>query len=322
MNRWCRLALAPVVALGLLAPPATAQDRVSIGYLVGSSAAPVKVIQQLGLDKKHGLEMDAREFVDIGAMDRAFVLGEYDVISSLSINTFGNYLSQGHDLVAVLGTLHPHTAIVVPRDAPYRSVADLKGKRVGVYGINASSTAVFGVIAREKYGLNIRQDMKLFGSVPPTLPTLLAKGEVDAILNVPPFVPRMVASGDYRLLMTTMDAWRELRGNNLPFAFMIAPRKIIEAKRPGIRKMVAAWREAVDYLREHPEALNPLLETAKITDPAHQKIAHRIMLPHYMNDLTEKHIADIRFYWESAVKHGFMPRPVQAQHWYTFEFVR
>jgi ABC-type nitrate/sulfonate/bicarbonate transport system substrate-binding protein len=318
--RWIALVL--VVVLALAGGPAAAQDRVSIGYLVGSSAAPVKIIQELGLARKHGLDMDAREFVDIGAMDRAFVLGEYDVISSLSLNTFGNYLAQGHDLVAVLGTLHPHTAIVVPKDSPYRTVADLKGKRVGVYGINASSTAVFGVIAREKYGIDIRKDMKLFGSVPPALPTLLAKGEVDAILNLPPFVPRMVASGDYRLLMTAIDEWQQLRGNNLPFAFMIAARKTIEAKRPGIRKMVAAWREAVEHLRQRPEALNPFLITAKITDPAHQKIAHQIMLPHYMNDLTEKDVENVRFYWASAVRHGFMPKSVEGQQWFSFEFLR
>lgn len=311
-----------VAALPLAAAPAAAQDRISIGYLVGSSAAPVKVIQQQDIARKHGLDMDAREFIDIGAMDRAFVLGEYDVISSLSLNTFGEYLNKGHDLVVVLGTLYPHTAIVVPKDAPFTTLADLRGKRLGVYGIHASSTAVFGVIAREKYGLDIRKDTKLFGSVPPTLPTLLAKGEVDAILNLPPFVPRMVASGDYRMLAVTMDEWEKMTGSKLPFAFMIASRKTIEQKRAGVRKMVAAWREAVDYLRQHPESLNPFLASAKITDPDAQKVAHRIMLPHYMNSLDEKDVENVRIYWDRAVKYGFMTRPVSARNWYTFEFVK
>jgi ABC-type nitrate/sulfonate/bicarbonate transport system substrate-binding protein len=316
------LALTLTLALGLPARPAVADDTISIGYLVGSSAAPVKIIQQQNLAQKHGLVMDAREFVDIGAMDRAFVLGEYDVISSLSLNTFGEYLNKGHDLVMVLGTLYPHTAIVVPKDAPYKTISDLRDKRVGVYGIHASSTAVFGVIAREKYGLDIRKDMKLFGSVPPALPTLLAKGEVDAILNLPPFVPRMVASGDYRLLMTTMDEWEKIGGAKLPFAFMIANRKTIEAKRAGIQKMVAAWREAVEHLRRTPDLLNPFLVTAKITEPAAQKVARDIMLPHYMNSLTEKDVENVRLYWDRAVKYGFMTKAVTAQQWYTLEFVK
>ena len=321
MRGW-KVAVVVALVVALQAAAAGAQDKISIGYLVGSSAAPVKVIQELGLAQKHGLDMDAKEFVDIGAMDRAFALGEYDVISSLSLNTFGEYINRGLDLVMVLGTLYPHTAIVVPKDSPYKTIADLRDKRVGVYGINASSTAVFGVIARERYGLDIRKDMKLFGSVPPSLPTLLAKGEVDAILNLPPFVPRMVASGEYRILMATIDEWEKITGHKLPFAFMVVSRKTLEAKRPALRKMVTAWREAADHIRQNPDALNPFLVTAKITEPAAQKIAQRIMLPHYMNSLTEKDIENVRFYWERAVKYGFMQKPVQAQHWYTFEFVR
>jgi NitT/TauT family transport system substrate-binding protein len=312
-----------VLLLLALAPaPVSAQDKISIGYLVGSSAAPVKVIQQLNLAQKHGFEMDAREFVDVGALDRAFALGEYDVTSSLAVNTFGEYLNRGSDMVMVLGTLYPHTAMVVPKSAPYKTLADLKGKRIGVYGINASSTALFGVIARERSGLDIRKDMQLFGSAPPTLPTLLAKGEVDAILVQPPFVPRMVASGDYRILFTTLEEWERITGSKLPFAAMIASRKVVETKRAGLRKMVAAWREAVEHIRQHPEALNIHLESAKITDPAAQKIAHQIMVPHYMSGLTEKDVENVRIYWDHAAKTGFLTKPVQAQNWYSLEFAR
>jgi ABC-type nitrate/sulfonate/bicarbonate transport system substrate-binding protein len=319
----CFVALVVALFLPLLAAPGVgAQDRISISYLVGSSAAPVKVIQGLKLAEKHGFVMDAREFVDIGAMDRAFALGEHDLISSLSLNTFGEYLNKGRDLVIVLGTLYPHTAIVVPKSSPYKTVADLRDKRVGTYGIHASSTAVFGVIARERYGVDIKKDLKLFGSVPPALPTLLAKGEVDAILNLPPFVPRMVASGDYRILMTTMDEWEKITGSKLPFAFMIGPRQVIEGKSGAVRKMVAAWREAVEHIRAHPEAIDPFLVQAKITDPAGQKIARDIMVPHYMNSLSDKDAENIRLYWDRAVKYGFMTKPVTAERWYTLEFVK
>jgi NitT/TauT family transport system substrate-binding protein len=321
MIRWT-LATAAVLLVAAQAAPVAGQDRISIGYLVASSAAPIKVIQERDLARKHGFEMDAKEFVDLGAMDRSFVLGEYDVHSSLSMNTFGEYLNRGTDLVMILGSLYPHTAIIVPKNSPYRTLADLKGKRFGTYGIHGTSTAVLGVIAQELAGLDIRKDMKLFGSTPPALPTLLAKGEVDAILVQPPFGPRMVASGQYRILATTAEEWQQITGSKLPFAGIMASRKTIEAKRPAIKKLVAAWREAVDYIRQNPEALNAYLASAKITDPAAQKIAHEIMLPHYMNSFAEKDVENIRTYWSRAVKYGFMQKPVESQAWYTFEFAR
>ena len=316
------IVLALVAAAVLAASPVPAQDRISISYLVGASAAPIKVIQQLGLDKKHGLDMDAKEFVDIGAMDRAFALGEHDVISSLSLNTFGEYLNKGQDLVMVLGTLYPHTAVVVPKSSPLKTIADLRDKRFGVYGIHASSTAVFGVIAREKYGLDITKDTKLFGSVPPVLPTLLAKGEIDAMLNLPPFVPRAIATGDYRLLAVTGQEWEKMVGTRLPFAFFVAGRKVVEGKRAALRKLVDAWREGAEHIRKTPDVLNPFLVEAKITDPAAQKIARDFMVPLYMTGLTEKDVENVRLYWDRAVKYGFMTQPVTAKNWYTLDFVK
>lgn len=321
MTRWTLAAAALLLVAGLGAP-AAAQDKISIGYLVASSAAPIKVIQERGLAKKHGFEMDAKEFLDLGAMDRAFVLGEYDVHSSLSMNTFGEYLNRGNDIVMILGSLYPHTAIIVPKNSPYKKLADLKGKRFGTYGIHGTSTATLGVIAQELAGLDIRKDMQLFGSTPPALPALLAKGEVDAILVQPPFGPRMVTSGDYRILATTADEWQQITGSKLPFAGLMASRKTLEAKRPAVKKLVAAWREAVDYIREHPDSLNAYLASAKITEPAAQKIAQQIMLPHYMNTFTEKEVENIRLYWDRAVKYGFMQKAVESQNWYTFEFAR
>ena len=321
MFRWT-LAAAAVLLVAVQAAPAAGQDKISIGYLVASSAAPIKIIQERDLAKKHGFEMEAKEFLDLGAMDRAFALGEYDVHSSLSMNTFGEYLNRGNDFVMVLGSLYPHTAIIVPKSAPYRTLADLKGTRFGTYGIHGTSTAVLGVIVQERAGLDIRKDMKLFGSTPPALPALLTKGEVDAILVQPPHGPRLVTSGPYRILATTADEWQQITGSKLPFAGIMASRKTIEAKRSALKKLVAAWREAVDHIRQKPESLNAYLASAKITEPAAQKMAQEIMLPHYMSTLTDKDVENIRIYWDRAVKYGFMQKPVEAQNWYTFDFAR
>lgn len=301
---------------------ARAGETISIGYLRGSSAVPIQVMQQQKIAEKHGLDLQAKEFVDIATLDRAFVLGEFDVHSSLSLNTWGLYLNQRHDLVGVLGTLYPNGYIVVPKDSPYRTVGDLRGKRVGVYGIHTTSTAIFGVIASERFRLDIRKDMKLFGSVPPMLPTLLAKGEVDAILNLPPFVPKMVASGEYRVLMSLAEEWEKLTGHTIPFTVMAAFRKTLQAKPEGVRRMVTAWREAVDYVRQNPESLNAYLATAKITEPVDVKLAHQMMVPQFMNTWTEEDVKNIRLYWDTAVRMGFMEKPVEVKNWYTLELAR
>lgn len=308
--------------LGVAPAGARAQETISVGFLKGSSSLPMQVIEEQKLARKHGVTIQPKEFVDLGAMDRAFVLGEFEAYLGLSLNTWGQYINQGYDFVGVVGTLHPVGFLVVPAASPAKSLADLKGKRVGVYGIHGTSTAIFGVVASERFTLDIRKDVKLFGSAPPALPVLLAKGEIDAMLNLPFFVARAVASGGYRILMTPADEWQRLTGHTLPFTVAGVSRKTLGGKKNAIRGLVAAWQEAVTYVRQHPESLDAEMARANITDPAALKLTRELTIPGFMNSWTEKDVENVRVYWDLAAKKGFMEKPVTTQNWYTHEFAR
>lgn len=299
---------------------AAAGESVSIGYFRGSSEVPIPFMQTRA--EKYGIDLQQKGFVQIDALDRAFILGEFDVHMALSLNTWGTYLQQGHDLVGILGTLYPNGYIIVRKDAPYRTLADLKGKRVGVYGIHGTSTAMFGTVAAQRFGIDIRKDMELFGSVAPALPTLLAKRELDAILNLPPFVPQMLASGDYRVLLDLSEEWKKLTGHGMPFTVMVVNRKVLEKKRDAVRAVVQAWRDSVEDVRQRPDVMNDYLAKAKITDPAAVKIAQQMMVPHFMNTWTEKEVDNIRVYWKIAAERGFLEKPVTAQNWFTLDLAR
>jgi NitT/TauT family transport system substrate-binding protein len=317
-----RLALC-ALGVAAIAAPADAAEKLILGYLRGSSGAPIEVMKAQKLAEKHGLEIDAKGFLDVAAMDRAFVLGELDVHVNLALNQWAVFLNQGHDLVGVLGALHPTGFLVVPAKSPYRELKDLVGKRVGVYGIHGTSTAIFGVIAHGQLGgMDIRKSMKLFNSTPPALTTLIAKGEVDAALSLAPFVPKMVKSGEYRVLLDTNEAWTKLTGHALPFAVIAVTRKTLEARPKPIRAFVEAWKESVDYLRKNPDSLNDYLATGRITAPDEQKFAQQMMLPHYMNTWTPRDIEMIRAYWDRALKAGFLDAPVKTQTWYTLDLAR
>ena len=91
-----------------------------------------------------------------------FVLGELDVNMNMALNQWAAYLNQGHDIVGIFGALHPTGLLVVPTGSPFKELKDLVGKRVGVYGLHGTSTAIFGVIAHEQLGgLDIRKAMHL-----------------------------------------------------------------------------------------------------------------------------------------------------------------
>lgn len=301
----------------------TAADKLVIGHLLGSSGAPIEVMKTQKIAEKYGLELESKGFQDVGAMDRAFVLGELDVNMNLALNQWAAYLNQGHDLVGIFGALHPTGLLVVPTNSPYRELKDLVGKRVGVYGLHGTSTAILGVIAHEQLGgLDIRKGMQLFGSTPPLLTTLLQKGEVDAIMSVPPLVPRMVATGQYRVLLDTNEAARKIMGTPLPFAVIAVTRKTLNAKPKALHALNMAWKESVDHIRKNPESLNGYLNAAGLTTPQELKLAQQTMIPHYMNTWTQKDVDIIRGFWEKELKAGFLETPVKSQTWYTLDLAK
>jgi ABC-type nitrate/sulfonate/bicarbonate transport system substrate-binding protein len=317
--------LAFAVALAVsCAVPSWAADRLVIGHLMGSSGAPIEVMKTQKLADKYGLELEVKGFQDVGAMDRAFVLGELDVNMNLALNQWAAYLNQGHDLVGIFGALHPTGLLVVATGSPYKELKDLVGKRVGVYGLHGTSTAILGVIAHEQLGggFDIRKGMQLFGSTPPMLTPLLQKGEVDAIMSVPPLVPRMVATGQYRVLLDTNEAARKLMGTGLPFAVIAVTRKTLNARPKALHALNMAWKEAVDHIRKSPESLNGYLNAAGLSTPAELRLAQQTMVPHYMNTWTAKDVEVIRLFWDKELKAGFLETPVKTQNWYTLDLAK
>jgi ABC-type nitrate/sulfonate/bicarbonate transport system substrate-binding protein len=318
-----RAILAAAILLSwALCRSAGAQDALRIGFLKGSSALPVQVMLERGLAQKRGVKVEPKEFVDLAAMDRAFVFGEFDVHFGLSLNTWGEYLNQGHDFVGIVGTLYPVGFLVVPTASPAMTLGDLKDKRVGVYGIHGTSTAIFGVVASERSGIDIRRDLKLFGAAPPALPVLLGKGELDAMLNLPFFVARAVAAGQARVVMDPSEEWTRLTGRKLPFTVAAVPRKAIEPRKAPLRGLVAAWQEAVQYLREHPELLDEELARSGVSDPAARRLTREMTMPTFMSTWTDMDVESIRSYWKLAAEKGFMQKPVVAQGWYTFDLLQ
>ena len=318
-----RVFLTAALVLGAIAyEPALAQETLRIGFLKGSSALPVQVMLERDLGKRHGVRFEPKEFVDLGAMDRAFVFGEFDVHLGLSLNTWGEYLNQGRDFVGIVGTLHPVGYLVVPTASPAQSLGDLKDKRVGVYGIHGTSTAIFGVVASERSGLDIRRDLKLFGSTPPALPVLLEKGELDAMLNLPFFVARPVAAGGARIIMDPGEEWARLSGHKLPFTVAAVTRQTLSARKLALRGLVAAWQEAVQHLQKNPELLDQELAKSGVSDPKTLRLTRDMTIPSFMDSWTETDIENVRNYWRLAAAKGFIQKPVTAQNWYTLELVK
>jgi NitT/TauT family transport system substrate-binding protein len=191
-----------VVALLLVANAAEAQDKVKVGVLKLTSSAPIFVGVDKGFFREFGVEPELVFFQAAAPIATALAAGQLDVGATGLTAALYNIVLGGEKLwiVADKGREwpgYPLTAIVVQKelaDGGLRSVAGLKGKRIGITQLGSTFHYHLGNVL-EKHGLTLN-DVKLvpLQAMAAALEALKGK-QVDAIMLPQPFPGRAEAEG-------------------------------------------------------------------------------------------------------------------------------
>jgi len=165
----------------LIASPAAAADKftVLLDWFVNPDHGPLFVAQELGEFSKRGLEVEMIAPADPNDPPKLVAAGRGDVAIS--------YQPQLHLQVAAglplkrVGTLvaTPLSSLVVLDDGPIKSIADLKGRKVG-FSVGGFEDALLGAML-EKHGLRL-SDVELV-NVNFSLSPSLMSGKVDAVIG-------------------------------------------------------------------------------------------------------------------------------------------
>lgn len=138
-----RLALAALAVL--LAGPAAAEDVVRLGNLKFAHYGAVSYMRELG--PKYGLRVEERVFPKGLDILPAIVAGEIDVAASAADAAIAGRAA-GAPVYAVAGFAKGGIRIVGRKDLGLTSVAQLKGRKVGVPRGGAQELALFAELAK------------------------------------------------------------------------------------------------------------------------------------------------------------------------------
>jgi NitT/TauT family transport system substrate-binding protein len=186
------------------APPAPLNppQKVKIAYVPIMKFATAYVAADRGLFKKYGLDVTF-EKVKSGTEAIAFLSqGTVDVGGIAIVTSLWNSWNRGLDIrIIAPGGLEPmkgsSTNLLVSKkakEAGVKTVADLKGKKVGAAGGPGSGSEYLIAKALEAAHLTIR-DVNLLNVSNPDIPAALAAGTIDAGLAGPPFSTQAVNGG-------------------------------------------------------------------------------------------------------------------------------
>ena len=285
-------ALVVLVAL-ISASPVAGQERARLRVVVlpGSQWYVVETMQRQGIAAKHRLDLERIDVASVEAIYTNLKAKAADIafagwVSNLQLR------AQGFDFVSVFPLTEFHNDILVRDDSPVRAWADLKGKRIGLYGGPAgTTTAMFKVQALKFFGLDPEKESKIHFGASPLLGGLLEKGEVDAIMVADPVTTNLLLTRKFRSIGNLNDIHRERTGDGL-LMLTITSRDEVVAKQPeAVRSFNRAYVETVAYMRSHPAIWEELGRASGIKTKEGAEMLRQRLEKNYLTAWDEKYVA-------------------------------
>ncbi len=242
---WCAAASAPAMA----------EDVLVTQYKNDPSGAPYGVAIERGFFKQAGVDITGVISGEGGGTSVRAVIASSLGFGETSPAAAIAAIAQGQDLKIVdIGTrsLADNVIIVMP-DSPIKSVQDLKGKKVAISNPKSLGEMTF-VAAAEKVGINPADIQRVaLGNLSGAL-TALENHVVDA--TTIPGILFMMRGGDsrYRVIMGPKAL------PELPPAAGIATGALMKNHPQKLRAILAARREAVQFIDQHTADASKILE--------------------------------------------------------------
>jgi len=243
-----RESIATLIAIALASLCATgahSQDKIRVGYgSLSTSYAAIWVAGEARLFQKNAIDAEVL-YLESALVRSALLTGDI-AMGGMSGTTMAAPRLQGADPILIASFLNSLQYRLVTRPE-IRTVADLKGKRVGVagFGLGAHRGAQ---IMLAKLGLNPDTDVTMLqiGGDPTRLAALLA-GTIDASVFNPPLYKRAVEAG-MRVLANI-----EEMGFPVQASALVTTDRFTKKNYDLTRRAVRAIIEAIHLIKTNPE---------------------------------------------------------------------
>jgi NitT/TauT family transport system substrate-binding protein len=227
---------------------------------------PLTIAEQRGYFKAEGLEVTIVDFAGGSQALKAVVGGSADVVSGAFEHTV-NMQHKGQRMRAfVLQGRAPQIVLGInPKTMPnYKTVADLKGKKIGVTAPGSSTNVMVNFILA-KAGLK-PSDVSIIGvGAGQGAVAAMRSGQIDAISNLDPVITLLQRSGDLKIVSDTriVAEAEKVFGGPMPAGCLYALQTFID-KNPNTTQALAnamvraeKWIQAAgatDIINTVPEA--------------------------------------------------------------------
>lgn len=252
LNLIKRAGVLAALAGGLAALPAHA-EKIRVGYWPSGLTLGYGAVLEAGtFFKDQGLEVEYVHFSDVNGPTRAIAANAIDLaFGSPAAGAFA-LATDGVPVKIVLATQPSNVSFVVLEDSPIKSLADLKGKKIGMSAAGSSTATIANAVLAGNHGIK-ESEFTLVPGNEPRLVQFLAQKEVDAaaLRNV---TTAQLKDLKVRTLSTFGDQWKTLtKSDSVPYNAVGVVRTEYQQKNPdAVVRAIVALRKALEYGQANP----------------------------------------------------------------------
>lgn len=257
---------AATIAFALVATAGQAETIRLAVQKTGTFSWELAVIRANGLDKEANLSLDVTELASTEAGKIAMRAGNADIMLSDWL-----WVSRERALGAKL-TFYPYSsalgAVMVPASSPVKTLADLKGRKLGVAGGPIDKSWLLLQARLKQDGIDLKSDASIIYGAPPLLAAKALDGEMDASLNFWNFCAQLEAKG-FRRIAGIEDILPKL-GAKGPVAVVgyVFDEGWAAGHRDALTRFIAMTRKAKELLVTSDAAWEKIGPLTGTSDPA------------------------------------------------------
>jgi aliphatic sulfonates family ABC transporter substrate-binding protein len=243
------IALSVAASLMLAGGAANAETKLRVGKAQPNQFAfvPTDIGVETGLFKKHGLDVEISSFGGDAKMMQALAADGIDI--ALGGGPAFAAVAKGNPMKAVAALANaPNTImLVVLKDGPIKSVADLKGKKVSVSTAGSLTFWLTMQLSRSQGWGNDGIKITPLGAAAAQVAALKTH-QIDGVTTDSVTVYKLVEEGAGRVLAKFGDSVKDFHVH-----VIYASNKLIKENPEAIKQFLAGWFDTIRFMKEHKD---------------------------------------------------------------------
>lgn len=241
---------------------AQAGDKIRIGYWTsGVSLGYGAVLESQDFLARHGIDAEFVHFPDVNAPLGALATGAIDLAFGAPLAGVFSTAASGVPIRIFAATQPADVQFVVPEDSAIHSIAEFRGKKIGMSPAGSSVAVIAGAVlagnAQIKSG-----DFSLVGGNESRLAQFLAQKQVDGAALRSVTVAQLGGELKLRRLSSFADEWKTLtRSDAVPYIGVGAVRAELVDRHPEVvARVIASLRDTLAWGDAHRDEVAEILQ--------------------------------------------------------------